>query len=234
MVLSLFQKEKKVGFSSSSDICSLDILHCLMNGLPFSQGQGTFYYELGKMSAIDHCKRGAKRRCSLSALISTSAIFPREAITRLCSSLHIMVGTILVKKKKWVKSNLFGIFSAVSKCFMIAMFRTLTESVWAKRFQVLKPPYMRHQSSLCIFLHSFYDLNFFSLTADREQSNNSLNAARDLIRHLRHLCGENPPGAKCAARLKPAALKCWWVDADWWGGWLKGCGEKGRRWLRGG
>lgn len=76
-----------------------------MNGLPFSQGQGTFYYELGKMSAIDHCKRGAKRKCSLSALISTSAIFPREVTTRLCSSLNIMVEIVLVKKKKLSKKQ---------------------------------------------------------------------------------------------------------------------------------
>lgn len=108
MVLSLFQKEKKkVGFSFSSDICSLDILLRLMNGRPFSQGQGTFYYELGKMSAIDHCKRGAKRRCSLPALISTaSAILPWETITRLCGSLHIMAETVLVESKKQFVWNL--------------------------------------------------------------------------------------------------------------------------------
>lgn len=62
MVLLLFQGRKIVGFSSLPDICSLDILCCIMNGLPFSQGQGTFYYQLGKMSAIDHCKQKAKWR----------------------------------------------------------------------------------------------------------------------------------------------------------------------------
>lgn len=59
-----------------------------------------------------------------------------------------------------------------------------------------------------------------------ERTNNRLNC--DLIRHLFGIfVWRNPSGAKCAARLKPAALECWWVDADWWGGGLKCGGEKG-------
>lgn len=155
--------------------------------------------------------------------------FEQRLLVSPCSSSHITAETVLVK------SNLFGIFSAVSKCFMTAMFRTLTESVRAKRLRVLKPPYTRYQSSLCIFLRSLYDLNFSSRTEQAASgATTDWTQLAILIRHLRHPRGDNPPGAKCAARPEPAALKCRWVDADWWGGGLKGCGEKGRRWLRGG
>lgn len=59
-----------------------------------------------------------------------------------------------------------------------------------------------------------------------ERAYNRLN--RSLIRHLFGISvRRKASGGKCAARLQPAALKCQWVDADWWGGGLK-CGGKKR------
>lgn len=182
---------RKGGFYSSCDIYCPDILHHLINNLPFSKGWGPLLIIVWKkISAIDYCQCGAKSKQIPPAEITTSDEHH--------PTLHWFTQRGNIEKAIWLVS--------LALCWNVTRLQC---SFWqVGRFEEI----------------SQQTANISGQTVER--TNNGLNC--DLIRHLFGIfVWRNPSGAKCAARLKPAALECWWVDADWWGGGLKSGGEKG-------